>query len=468
MNEANLVRQIRASRPKEGVSKGKTTPTPEGLVSTLFGSYDYKNQRIYTDMPGINPWNGQKFYYWNQSGAIIGEGKVGVNDYVARYFYSGNQKIAMERYDQTSGTSSFYYFINNAQGTPVLIVDEQNNAISKINLDEWGNVGDKTTGPRQEINYTGKKMDIPTRLYYFNQRYYDPEIGRFVNEDPAGQGMNPYAYCGNNPLMYTDPDGEFFQFLLMIAGAYFGGQAAYNASHGNLVATIAGAVAGGFIGNYAGSALDQGFAKLGLDVKCQLNLEGPLNSFAGVEISDAGASWTAGAAAGAIGGWLYANESGIGGGSNKYSDYEDPGIYLPGSGPGQGFQPGTGDINSGYGFRDLNGKTEFHSGVDFSPGDGYVYSRYSGIVSDAFNNFDRKINWNDFGNHVIIKRDLYSNQYSIYAHLSKSYVFRGQSVQAGDIIGRIGNTGRSTGPHLHYGEFSIQNNYRRKFYDPGL
>ena len=130
---------------------------------------------------------------------------------------------------QVSNTVSFRSFralrdsdnINNAQGTPVLIVDEQNNAISKINLDEWGNVGDKTTGPRQEINYTGKKLDIPTRLYYFNQRYYDPEIGRFVNEDPAGQGMNHYAYCGNNPLMYTDPDGQLFgiddAFLIAMA-----------------------------------------------------------------------------------------------------------------------------------------------------------------------------------------------------------------------------------------------------------
>ena len=125
----------------------------------------------------------------------------------------------MERRDMSTGQTNLFYFINNAQGTPVLIVDEQNNAISKINLDEWGNVGDKTTGPQQEINYTGKKLDIPTRLYYFNQRYYDPEIGRFVNEDPAGQGMNHYAYCGNNPLMYTDPDGQFFGWDDMIYAA---------------------------------------------------------------------------------------------------------------------------------------------------------------------------------------------------------------------------------------------------------
>ena len=148
--------------------------------------------------------------------------------------------------------------INNAQGTPVLITDEQNNPVSKINLDEWGNVGDKTTGPRQEINYTGKKLDIPTRLYYFNQRYYDPEIGRFVNEDPAGQGMNHYAYCGNNPLMYTDPDGEFFFLLAPLMSAMINGAiqgAIYGAIIGGSVGGVNAAIHGGnfFQGMYQGA-----------------------------------------------------------------------------------------------------------------------------------------------------------------------------------------------------------------------
>lgn len=43
--------------------------------------------------------------------------------------------------------------------------------------------------------------------YYFNARYYDPTIGRFITEDPARDGINWYVYCGNNPLSYTDPTG---------------------------------------------------------------------------------------------------------------------------------------------------------------------------------------------------------------------------------------------------------------------
>jgi len=57
-----------------------------------------------------------------------------------------------------------------------------------------------------DISYTGKERD-QTGLYYFNARYYDASIGRFITEDPARNGMNWFVYCGNNPLSATDPTG---------------------------------------------------------------------------------------------------------------------------------------------------------------------------------------------------------------------------------------------------------------------
>ncbi|MDA3810124.1 MAG: hypothetical protein PF518_07280 [Spirochaetaceae bacterium] len=55
--------------------------------------------------------------------------------------------------------------------------------------------------------YTGKKIDRDTGLYYFNARWYDPQLGRFITEDPIKDGINYYAYANNNPLRYTDPTG---------------------------------------------------------------------------------------------------------------------------------------------------------------------------------------------------------------------------------------------------------------------
>jgi RHS repeat-associated protein len=60
------------------------------------------------------------------------------------------------------------------------------------------------------LQYTGRPLDGETGLYYYRARYYDPEIGRFISEDPIGfaGGINFYAYVGNNPLVYNDPTGN--------------------------------------------------------------------------------------------------------------------------------------------------------------------------------------------------------------------------------------------------------------------
>ncbi len=57
-------------------------------------------------------------------------------------------------------------------------------------------------------------------MYDFGSRYYNPYLGRWFNVDPALQMTNPYIYCGNSPMMYVDPDGEFWHIII---GAVIGG-----------------------------------------------------------------------------------------------------------------------------------------------------------------------------------------------------------------------------------------------------
>ena len=56
---------------------------------------------------------------------------------------------------------------------------------------------------------TGQRFDSETGLYHYRARYYMPGIGRFLQADPVGYeaGMNLYAYCVNDPMDHTDPDG---------------------------------------------------------------------------------------------------------------------------------------------------------------------------------------------------------------------------------------------------------------------
>ena len=54
----------------------------------------------------------------------------------------------------------------------------------------------------------GRKVGGGEGKIYFNARYYDPTTGRFLTEDPSRQGVNWYAYCDNDPINKTDPDGR--------------------------------------------------------------------------------------------------------------------------------------------------------------------------------------------------------------------------------------------------------------------
>ncbi len=102
-------------------------------------------------------------------------------------------------------------------------------------------------------------------------------------------------------------------------------------------------------------------------------------------------------------------------------------------------------IASGWGWRSdpFTKARKFHYGMDFTAKTGTpVYASGDGIVKRADNNSS------GYGNHVRID---HGNGYvSLYAHLSRYNVHKGQKVKRGDIVGFVGSTGRSTGPHLHY------------------
>jgi RHS repeat-associated protein len=82
-----------------------------------------------------------------------------------------------------------------------------------------------TTIPDREFkrNFTGKEYEDDLNLYYFNARWYDPQLGRFLSEDPAGIvpgdffSSNEYIYCRNNPVGFVDPDGRSPVFLTRLS-----------------------------------------------------------------------------------------------------------------------------------------------------------------------------------------------------------------------------------------------------------
>ena len=88
----------------------------------------------------------------------------------------------------------------------------------------------------------------------------------------------------------------------------------------------------------------------------------------------------------------------------------------------------------------------FHTGIDIANPDGYIGDSITPFM-DGTVIYEGEIFWG-YGKHIII--DHGDNITSVYAHLDKIYVYKGQEVIIGNEIGRMGNSGWSTGPHLHF------------------
>ena len=121
----------------------------------------------------------------------------------------------------------------NMQGDVVAIYDESGLIVAEYVYDAWGNcvIISSVDGVAElnPIRYRGYYFDQETGLYYLKTRYYDPEVGRFVNMDDVTildtsmehiNGLNLYAYCFNNCVNMVDNTGmwpEWLKTLVTIA-----------------------------------------------------------------------------------------------------------------------------------------------------------------------------------------------------------------------------------------------------------
>jgi RHS repeat-associated protein len=109
------------------------------------------------------------------------------------------------------------YLHTDLLGSVVLETDQNRNIVQRYEYEPYGL-------PRQGIldapGYTGHVHDAGSGLVYMQQRYYDPEVGRFLSVDPVGVdtgtggNFNRYWYANNNPYKYRDPDGRFADIIL--------------------------------------------------------------------------------------------------------------------------------------------------------------------------------------------------------------------------------------------------------------
>jgi RHS repeat-associated protein len=117
--------------------------------------------------------------------------------------------MILAQFRQTYGTGqSLTLVYPDDHGSSRVTVSSVGSTIQdKYSYDAWGKCTHTSGSDGSLSNFTGKFYD-DTGFLYFNSRYFDPVTGRFITEDPSRQGVNWYAYCRNNPVNMTDPDGR--------------------------------------------------------------------------------------------------------------------------------------------------------------------------------------------------------------------------------------------------------------------
>lgn len=125
--------------------------------------------------------------------------------------------------------------VMNLQGDIVGIVNQLGNRLADYTHDAWGKLYSTngtladTLGKYNPLRYRGYVYDSDSGYYYLQSRYYDPEVGRFINADvyaSTGQGLlgnNMFAYCNNNPIILSDAQGTApWPTTVMIREGFYG------------------------------------------------------------------------------------------------------------------------------------------------------------------------------------------------------------------------------------------------------
>ena len=230
-------------------------------------------------------------YQYNPDGIRIGKT---VNDMETSYFVDASGTMqAMKQgdeelvfmYDATGRREGFiwyhedqkqgtYYYLYNMQSDVIGMVAEDMNPVVTYEYNAWGKLlsvsGEKkdTVGKLNPFRYRGYVYEEESGLYYVSSRYYDPEVGRFLNADGvisgiggAIQGYNLFVYCFNNPVNMDDITGHWpswsqvFTGIAVVAGAVAAVAIVAVTCGGALAVVGGGIVSGSYLTTIATGAL---------------------------------------------------------------------------------------------------------------------------------------------------------------------------------------------------------------------
>ena len=188
---------------------GRQLATATNGTNTISYSYDENGIRTQKTVNGT-------ITNYNYHGSALISQVTGNDTLLFSYDASGN--VVAVNYNGT-----YYYYVRNGQNDIIRLIDSSNNTGVEYTYDSWGKQiacnGSlaSTLGNLNPFRYRGYVYDTETGFYYVSSRYYDPEIGRFINADDIDYlgadgsplSYNLFAYCMNNPVNRFDVNGNW-------------------------------------------------------------------------------------------------------------------------------------------------------------------------------------------------------------------------------------------------------------------
>lgn len=175
--------------------------------SSYWYAYDGQGRRVLSCSPSAC-----NYQMYSQAGQLLMT-QDGRDSTRTESIYLGGSLVALHELNTATGVVTAKYQHTDALGSPVAVTDASGKVIERSSYNPYGKLLNRPLkdGP----GYTGHASDAVTGLSYMQQRYYDPQVGRFLSVDPVtayakpGLNFNRYWYANNNPYKFTDPDGRY-------------------------------------------------------------------------------------------------------------------------------------------------------------------------------------------------------------------------------------------------------------------